>query len=561
MRALLHSINGRLLVIPLIALIALSLAGIAAVRIIADVTLVEHEARARAVTESVAKIVEAFEAKAASGAMTDAAAQEAAKEVLRAIRYDGDEYVIARTVDGTITVNGMFPKREGVQSWNSKDANGNYFARDMVKQAEAGGGFDYYLWPKAPNMPPQRKATYNLLTGRWKWVVGSGVYLDDVDAAIWRYGVRITAVIAAVALLSFGVALWFGRRITRPILSITEAARRLSDGDLSVAISGLDRRDEIGTLAQAIAVLKERSAEATRLTAEQDRVKSAAAQERQAAMAKLADGFEASVKAVADGMASSANEMKASANAVTAAASTANHETTAAAAAAEQTSANVGTVASATEELSSSIREISGQVTRSSEIAANAVQEAERANSVMSGLADSAKRVGDIVALISGIAGQTNLLALNATIEAARAGDAGKGFAVVASEVKQLATQTAKATEEIQATVAEIQSMTGTAVTSIQGIGGIVARMNEITAAVAASVEEQGAATREIAGNVQQAATGARQVSSNVSAAQGAVAQTDTVAAKVLKAAGTLSTDAQRLQSEVARFLSGVRAA
>jgi len=561
MRAALYSINGRLLVIPLIALIALSLAGIAAVRIIADVTLVEHEARARAVTESVAKIVEAFEQKAASGQMTDAAAQEAAKEVLRSIRYDGEEYVIARTVDGVITVNGLFPKREGVQSWDNKDANGTYFGRDMVKQAEAGGGYNYYLWPKAPNTPPARKATYSLLTGRWKWVVGSGVYLDDVDAAIWRYGLRITAVVAAVALLSFGVAFWLGRRITRPILSITEAARRLSDGDLSVEISGLDRRDEIGTLAQAIAVLKERSAEATRLTAEQDRVKAAAAQERQAAMAKLASGFEASVKAVADGMASSANEMKASANAVTAAASTANHETTAAAAAAEQTSANVGTVASATEELSSSIREISGQVTRSSEVAANAVEEAERANSVMSGLADSAKRVGDIVALISGIAGQTNLLALNATIEAARAGEAGKGFAVVASEVKQLATQTAKATEEIQTTVAEIQSMTGTAVTAIQGIGGIVARMNEITAAVAASVEEQGAATREIAGNVQQAAEGARQVSSNVSAAQGAVAQTDAVAAKVLKAAGTLSTDAQRLQSEVTRFLSGVRAA
>jgi methyl-accepting chemotaxis protein len=561
MRALFYSINGRLLVIPLIALIALSLAGIAAVRSIADVTLVEHEARARAVTESVAKIVEAFEQKAASGQMTDAAAQEAAKEVLRAIRYDGSEYVIARTTDGVITVNGLFPKREGVQSWDNKDANGTYFGRDMVKQAEAGGGYNYYLWPKAPNTPPARKATYSLLTGRWKWVVGSGVYLDDVDAAIWRYGERITAVIAAVALLSFGVALWLGRRITRPILNITEAARRLSDGDLSVKISGLDRRDEIGTLAQAIGVLKERSAEATRLGAEQDRVKAAAAQERQAAMAKLANGFEASVKAVADGMASSANEMKASANAVTAAASTANQETTAAAAAAEQTSANVGTVASATEELSSSIREISGQVTRSTEIASNAVQEADRANSVMSGLADSAKRVGDIVALISGIAGQTNLLALNATIEAARAGDAGKGFAVVASEVKQLATQTAKATEEIQATVAEIQSMTGTAVTAIQGIGGIVARMNEITAAVAASVEEQGAATREIAGNVQQAATGARQVSSNVSAAQGAVAQTDAVAAKVLKAAGTLSTDAQRLQSEVARFLSGVRAA
>jgi len=561
MRAALQSINARILLIPLVALVALLVVGFVSIRIIGNVTLVEHEARARAVTEAMTAIVEFYETKAARGEMPLAAAQEAAKEALRAVRYDGSEYVIVRNIDGIILVNGGFPKREGTQSNDNKDANGVYFSREMTKAAEAGGGFSYYLWPKRPNTPPLRKATYSKLTRGWKWVIGSGVYLDDVDAAVWRNAELTLGIVAIVALISFAVALWLGRRITSPLLRLTRSTHRLADGDLSITVPGLGRRDEIGTMAQAVAVLQERAVEAGRLGAEQDRLKATAVEERQNAMRKLADGFESSVKGVVDKMASSASELEASANSMRAAAGTANGETTAAAAAAEQTSANVATVASATEELSSSVQEISRQVAQSSQIATEAVAGTQRANADMTKLADSAKSVGDIVALISGIAGQTNLLALNATIEAARAGEAGKGFAVVASEVKALATQTAKATDEIQAKVAEIQAMTGNAVTALHGVGETVGRMNELTAAVAAAVEQQGAATRGIAGNVQQAAAGTRQVSGNVGTAQRAVAQTGDIATNVLGAAGMLTKEAERLKAEVAQFLAGVRVA
>ena len=561
MLALFRGINGRILLIPIVALIALAILGTVSVRTIGSITLEQHQDHARIAVESAERVVEMFEGKAKNGELTEQAAQDMAKDALRAMRYDGDEYIAVHDAAGLTLVNGRFRDQEDKSSQDSKDPNGVYFARDMIAAAQAGGGYNYYMYPKEQNQPPVRKVAYSKLSPAWKWAVSSGVYLDDVEAASQTNTLRTMLAVIVLALVTFGIAIWLSRRIAGPILALTKVTHGLAEGDLSVEIPGRARTDEIGVLAQAIGVLRDKSAEAAALRSEQDRLKSEATAERHRAMRELADGFDASVKRVVDGIAASAGEMENSANIMSAAAAEADGRTTSAAAAAEQTSANVSTVAAATDELSASIREIARQVTQSSEIAAGAAADTERTNGMMAELNESARRVGDIVALIGGIASQTNLLALNATIEAARAGEAGKGFAVVASEVKLLATQTAKATEEIQAKVGEIQSMTGSAVAAIEGIGRTVVQMNEITTAVAAAVEEQGAATGEIANSVQQAATGTRDVSVNVTAAQQAASETGTAASTVLAAAGTLSREAERLRGEVDSFLAGVRAA
>jgi methyl-accepting chemotaxis protein len=278
------------------------------------------------------------------------------------------------------------------------------------------------------------------------------------------------------------------------------------------------------------------------------------------AQVKLADDFETNVKAVVESVSASAAEMQGTANSMSSTAEETSRQAVAVAAASEQASANVQTVASSAEELSSSIEEISRQVMQSSKIAEDAVDEAKKADEKVQGLAEAAQKIGDVVNLINNIASQTNLLALNATIEAARAGEAGKGFAVVASEVKSLATQTAKATEEIGDQIGAIQTATSDAVTAIKGISATITQISEISTAIAGAVEEQGAATREIAGSVQQAAAGTQEVSSNISGVTQAATETGSGAVQVLEAASQLSTQSEDLRRQVDAFLIAVRA-
>jgi methyl-accepting chemotaxis protein len=365
-----------------------------------------------------------------------------------------------------------------------------------------------------------------------------------------------------IALLAASVALLLliQRKLLLPIRHTTETMVRLSQHDLSAVVEGTQRADEIGAMATAVQVFKDSMIEADRLKAEQEKAQRAAEAKSQR-LAELSQSFEATVGGIVQSVAAQASQMEGSAKALNGTAVETTQQASAVAAASEESATNVQTVASATEELSSSISEIGRQVTHSSKIAATAVSEASKANEMVQGLVGASQKIGEIVALINDIADQTNLLALNATIEAARAGEAGKGFAVVAAEVKNLATQTAKATEEIGAQISSVQGATQDAVQAIGSIGKIIGEIDQISTAIAAAVEEQGAATQEIARNVEEVAKGSQQVSSNIGGVTQAANGTGTAAGQVLVAARSLTEQSGELRMLVDQFLTDVKAA
>jgi methyl-accepting chemotaxis protein len=348
--------------------------------------------------------------------------------------------------------------------------------------------------------------------------------------------------------------------VSTPIRAMTGAMGRLAQHDLTTEINGVGRMDEVGQMAAAVQVFKTSMIEADRLKEEQEQAQRIAAK-RSALVDQLTRDFDAKVQGVVQTVSNQASQMEASAQSMSATAEETTKQASAVAAASEEGAANVQTVASATEELSSSIAEISRQVSHSSRIAANAVIEATKANQMVQGLLSASQKIGDVVNLINDIADQTNLLALNATIEAARAGEAGKGFAVVAAEVKNLASQTSKATEEIGAQITGVQSATQDAVSAIASISKTIGEIDQIATTIAAAVEEQGAATQEIARNVEEAAKGTQEVSSNIGGVTEAANSTGTVANQVLSGAQSLSAQSGELRSLVQLFLTQVKAA
>jgi methyl-accepting chemotaxis protein len=366
---------------------------------------------------------------------------------------------------------------------------------------------------------------------------------------------------AAGLICAFGILGWIALyQISRPLAYMTGEMTKLAHGDLAIEIEGADRADEVGGLARSLQVFKENAVTARRLEAEQ-RQQQVLKEKRQEAIDGYIAAFDEQVCEALDTLSAASTEMHATAGSMAATAEETSMQANAVTAASEQASANVQTVAAATEQLHGSTNEISRQVTQSAQFASTAVIEADRTNATIQGLAETAQKIGEVVSLIQNIASQTNLLALNATIEAARAGEAGRGFAVVASEVKALANQTAKATEDISTQIAAIQGETGAAVDAIKAIGGTIRKMNEIASAIAAAVEEQGAATRDISQNIQLVAQGTNEVAANIAGVNEAAVETGTAATQVLTAADDLSRQADKLRTNVNGFLDKIRAA
>src|ERR1700729_1906933 len=393
------------------------------------------------------------------------------------------------------------------------------------------------------------------------------IAVADQDARLASDGAKRTAweVTLLLALAaSVGAAIFMvavNRSISRPLLGVVGSIGELAEGNTATDVPGQERSDEIGKVASAIQIFKEKMIQAEHIKADQATAELRAAEQRKSDMLKLADDFENAVGQIVEAVSSASKELEASAGSLASTAERAQELSTTVSASSEEASSNVQSVSAATEELSSSVSEIGRQINETARIASEAVAEAQATTEHVSGLSKAASRIGDVVELINTIAGQTNLLALNATIEAARAGEAGRGFAVVASEVKALAEQTAKATGEIGQQITGIQAATQESVGAIREISGTIERLSEISSTIAAAVEEQGAATQEISRNVQQAAQGTMQVSSNIADVQRGASETGSASSQVLSAAKSLSGDSNRLKQEVGKFLNSVRAA
>jgi methyl-accepting chemotaxis protein len=364
-----------------------------------------------------------------------------------------------------------------------------------------------------------------------------------------------------VVVILTGAAIFGVLSIGRPIKHIAGVLLQLAHGKREFDIPYTGRGDEVGDAARAAQAFRDNLVRLERLETEQKEAAARAVAERKSMVRELADTFEQAIGNIVGAVSSAAGELEATASTLTKNAEATQHLSAAAAAASAQASANVQSVASATSEVGASIEEIGRQVQQSTRIAAEAVKQAERTDARIAELSRAAGRIGDVVTLITTIAGQTNLLALNATIEAARAGEAGRGFAVVATEVKTLATQTAKATEAIKAQIAEMQNMTQESVAAIKEISGTIGRISEIAASITGAVDAQGLATQEIADNISQAAQGAAQVAINITDVNHDAEETGTASIKVLQAAQVLSGESRKLDLEVAKFIDTVRAA
>jgi methyl-accepting chemotaxis protein len=385
---------------------------------------------------------------------------------------------------------------------------------------------------------------------------------SESDATIGETERLVVMIALGGFLLGGALAMVLGKSISRPMTAMCKAMRELASGNFDVVLPGLGRKDELGEMAGAVEEFKVQAvAKAARDAAAHDAQNKASSAARRAELIRFADDFEAAVGAIVSNVSASAVELETAAGTLTRTAETTQSLSSQVSGSSEEASTNMQSVASATEELSASVDEIGRRVRESSQIAEAAVLQAQQTDGRIGKLSRAAQEIGDVVKLITAIAEQTNLLALNATIEAARAGDAGRGFAVVASEVKSLASQTAKATDEISSHISGMQGATQESVAAIKEIGGTIAKISGIAATISSAVEQQSSATQEIARSVQNVAQGTQEAAANIMRVNRGATETGSASENVLSSARTLSTESTRLREELDRFMANIRAA
>ncbi|WP_404423134.1 methyl-accepting chemotaxis protein [Thalassospira australica] len=521
----------------------------------------EKKANVRQVVDMTRSIFSHYDQLAKSGEITLEEAQTRATEFIQNARYADNNYVFVLGLDTKVILHPIQPKLNGQNGKQVIDVNGVPILDEMVKAARhPEGGFLTYEWNKPGHDGVFPKLAYAETFKPWGWVITTGVYIDDVDGIFWQTAINDIAVAIAMLIVIGMAGLAIDRSTTRPLRMITEALDKLAQGDTSVTTNETDRRDEIGALARSLEVFRSNREQAEKLEREQKdthKIQIIRAEK----VEKLIKSFETEVEGNLSTVHSALEQLRVTATGMASQSDETTGRAANVAAATEQAAANVDTVAAAAEQLAASIDEITSQVSRSSDIAQSGANEADDASTIFAELGTASDKIGQVVELIQSIAEQTNLLALNATIEAARAGDAGKGFAVVAAEVKNLANQTTRATEDIAGQIGGIQESTQNALGAIQHLSGRMKELNEVSASIAAAVREQDAATGEIARNVAEAATGTKDVARNVVGLRKAAEEEREASGQVLAASGSLNSKSQNLMEQIKQFLNDIRAA
>ena len=500
-------------------------------------------------TEGAVTIVNSFVAKAKSGEMSEADAKAAALDLLNDYRFDGENYIYATDYNHCMVLDPLSPGDVGKCNPDSR-------VRNMIVEAAKSGGDIITYETKKPGEGDKliEKAAYVRPITEWNWALGAGVYMDDVQSEFVSIITRIV-IISTIAIVIAGILSWIvGTRITRGIVGLNDSIRAIADGDYNAPVETDSRFIEIGDMGEGVLALRDKSAQAQKLENDAAGLKAKSEEERRENIRAIASKLESEVGGIAGALDQSVKRSNDLAISMARNADGILGQSQHAASAAGEVSHSVDAVAAATEELSSSITEINVQISQMSNTVERATDESQSASNDVAGLSATVEKIKEIIGLINDIAGQTNLLALNATIEAARAGEAGKGFAVVANEVKNLATQTAKATDEIAAQINDIVDGTERAVTGISRVSETIEQVRSASTAIAAAIEEQGAATQEISGNANRSADGVKEISNSVEDTMNNAQSTTQEADELKSASAELSSRSSELTQIIKRF-------